>query len=395
LVSVEASLNVLFKEVFSTFTNYLFTPVPLFVLMGFISFYSGAGRRLYDAAHKWLGHLPGGLAMATIGGCAAFSAICGVTFAAAATMGVIALPEMKKYNYHSGLATASVAAGGTLGILIPPSITLMVYGIITEQSIGILFIAGIVPGILLSILFIFSIYIRARIDPRLGPRARKISLKDKLSAIAGVSETAVLFTVVMGGLFVGWFTPTEAGAVGVAGSVILSLIRRTLGYRNVLDSLMETIKMTAMLFTIVVGALIFSRFLAVTGLPTDLASWCSSLELSPHLMLVFILCIYIIGGCIMDSLSFILLTIPIFFPLLINAGFDPIWFGVVIVVVSEMGLITPPVGINVFVLASVAKDVPLEVIFKGIVPFFAVLLLFLIILIVFPQIALFLPDLMR
>ena len=395
LVSLEGGLRLFAKDIFVIFGSYSLTVIPLFILMGQIAFHAGISRRLYDSAYTFLGHFPGGLAMATIGACAGFAAICGSTNAAAATMATVALPEMKRYKYSMELATGSVAAGGSLGILIPPSVIFIVYGIMTEQSIGKLFAAGILPGILLSILFILTIYIRVRIKPVLGPPGPKTSLREKLQSLSGVIEMLLIFGLVMGGLFKGFFTPTEAGAAGAFITLMLAVGRRHISWEKFFVAIWESVRISCMVLVIVAGATVFGHFLAVTRIPYILADWVAGLPLPPWAVMGLIVSIYLIGGCFMDSLAMILLTIPIFYPVAVNLGYDPIWFGVIIVLITEMGVITPPVGVNVYVVSGVAKDVPLEVIFKGILPLLGALIVCNIILIIFPQIALFLPSLMR
>jgi C4-dicarboxylate transporter DctM subunit len=395
LRSPEAGLRILAKDFFDIFGSYSLTVVPLFIFMGQIAFHAGISRRLYDSAYTFLGHLPGGLAMATIGACAGFAAICGSTNAAAATMATVALPEMKRYKYSPELATGTVAAGGSLGILIPPSVIFIVYGIMTEQSIGKLFVAGILPGILLSTLFIVTIYIQVRLKPKMGPPGPRTSFKEKVRSFSGVIEMLLIFGLVMGGLFKGFFTPTEAGAAGAFITLMLAVVRRQLKWGQFLVAIWESVRISCMVLVIVAGATVFGHFLAVTRIPYLLADWVAGLPLPPWAIMGVIIFIYLIGGCFMDSLAMIMLTIPIFYPVAVGLGYDPIWFGVVIVLITEMGVITPPVGVNVYVVSGVAKDVPLETIFKGILPLLGALIVCNIILIIFPQIALFLPSLMR
>ncbi|MCK9273779.1 MAG: TRAP transporter large permease [Syntrophales bacterium] len=395
LVSFDASMNLMAKDLYAVFGSYSLTVIPLFVLMGQLAFHSGISTRLFDAAYRFLGHQPGGLAMATVGACAGFAAICGSTNATAATMAAATLPEMKRYNYKAELATGAVAAGGSLGILIPPSVIFIVYGIMTEQSIGKLFIAGIGPGILLTALFIVTIIIWARVRPDLGPAGPKTSFKGKINSLAGLSETLVLFVLVMGGLFAGLFTPTEAGAIGALGTLVLALVKRQLSWSGFASSLMETTRISCMILVIVAGATIFGHFLAVTRIPFDIAAWISSIDLPSYAIIMLIIFVYLIGGCFIDSLALIMLTVPIFYPVITSLNYDPIWFGVVIVLITQIGVITPPVGVNVYVVSGVARDVPLELIFKGVMPFLIALVLGTLILIPFPQIALFLPNLMK
>jgi tripartite ATP-independent transporter DctM subunit len=395
IVSPEAAFSMVAKDIFSIFSSYNLTVVPLFIFMGQIAFHSGISRRLFDTAYAWIGHLPGGLAIATIGACAGFSAICGSTNATAATMAAVTLPEMKRFNYKPSLATGVVAAGGSLGILIPPSVIFIVYGILTEQSIGKLFIAGIVPGILLTLFFIAAILIWTTLNPELGPRGPKTTFREKIRSLAGVLETLALFIMVMSGLFAGIFTPTEAGGIGAAGTLLLALITRTLSWKGFTDALMETTRISCMIMVIVAGATIFGHFLAVSRIPFDIASWIAHFDLHPWLIMLLIIAVYIAGGCFIDSLALIMLTIPIFYPVITHLGFDPIWFGVIIVLITQIGVITPPVGINVYVVSGVARDVPLEVIFRGVVPLLIALIALTLILIPFPQIVLFLPSLLR
>jgi C4-dicarboxylate transporter, DctM subunit len=393
LVSPSAALSLLAKEVFHTLSSYSLAVLPLFFLMGQLAFQIGMSKRLFATAYTWLGHLPCGLAMATVGGCAGFSAISGSSSATAATMVTVALPEMRKYRYDLSLGTGCIAAGGTLGILIPPSVVLIIYGIQTEQSIGKLFVAGILPGILLTSLFILTILLLSWKNPGLGPRGPKTSFQEKIRSLPGALEAFILFSLIMGGLLAGWFTPTEAGGVGCLGAMVIGLLRRQLEFKAFCLAVTETTKVVAMLFLILAGAMMFGKFLAVSRIPTELAEWAVSLPVPSVVILCLVMVIYALGGCIMDALSFLLVTISVFFPMIIRLGYDPIWFGVIIVVLLEMGAITPPVGINVYVIKGVAADVELGVIFKGVFPFFLAMIACLAILIMFPQIALFLPNL--
>lgn len=395
VVSWEAGLRIMAKDFFGIFGSYSLTVVPLFILMGQVTFHAGISSRLFDTAYKFVGHLPGGLAMATVAACAGFAAVCGSTNAAAATMATVAMPEMKRYKYGDVLSTGTVAAGGSLGILIPPSVIFIIYGILTEQSIGKLFVAGVVPGIFLSALFGLTIYIWVRLRPEIAPRGPKTTFKEKLISLGGVGETLILFILVMGGLFIGFFTPTEAGAIGAGGAIVLGFIRRRLTWKGFMQALFESTRISCMVLVIVAGATVFGHFLAITRIPYALATWVSELALPNFGIMAFIILVYLVGGCFIDALALILLTIPIFYPVVTNMGYDPIWFGVIIVLVTQMGVITPPVGVNVYVVHGVVKDVPLESIFKGAFPFLIALILCALILIPFPQIALFLPSFMR
>lgn len=395
LVSTDAALSILARDFFSVFSSYNLTVIPLFILMGQVAHHSGISGRLFNAANKFLGHLPGGLAVATIGACACFSAICGSTSATAATMASVALPEMKKYKYDPALATGVVAAGGSLGILIPPSTIFIVYGIMTEQSIGKLFMAGILPGILMASLFIISVLIWTKLKPELVEAVPRSTWKDRITSLKGIIETMILFVLVMGGLFMGLFTPTEAAAVGAFGTIAIAAIGRNLSWAGFVLSLEETTRITCMIFIVVAGATVFGHFLTVTGIPAEIGTWVQSLQIHPYLVILLIIFIYIILGCLMDSLAMIMLTIPIFYPVVTAIGFDPIWFGVIIVIVTEMGVLTPPIGINVYVVAGVARDVPLHVIFNGASKLLIAQIITAILILLFPQFALLLPNLMK
>ena len=393
LVSPQAGLGILARDVFHTFSSYSLTVIPMFVFMGSIAAASGISRRLYDASHALLGRLRGGLAIATVAGCASFAAICGSTTATAAAMGKVALPEMKRYKYDDSLATGCVAAAGSLGILIPPSTIFIIYGIMTEQSIGKLFVAGVFPGIILAGLFVATVALVCRRNPSLAPASPATSWREKIDVIAGITETVVLFIFVIAGLFLGWFSPTQAGGAGAAGALLIGIIRGQLSWQGFLSAIKDALRITCMVMVIVAGATVFGHFMAVTKIPFILSDWVVNLPLPPMAIMGVIVVIYLIGGCFMDALALITLTIPIFYPAVIALGFDPIWFGVTIVLITEMGVITPPVGVNVYVIKGIAEDVPLETIFKGILPFLAALVVMIAILILFPQIATFLPNL--
>jgi len=395
VVSVESGLRIMTKDFFRIFGSYSLTVVPLFIFMGQIAFHAGISRRLFDTAYKFLGALPGGLGIATIGACAGFASICGSTNASVATMTTVALPEMKRHKYSLSLSTGTIAAGGSLGVLIPPSVIFIVYGIATEQSIGRLFAAGILPGILLAVCFAATVFVWVRLKPDAAPHGAKTTLKEKFIALTGIGETLILFLLVMGGLFIGFFTPTEAGAIGAGGAILLGVIRRRLSWSGFVRAVVESTRISCMVLVIVAGATVFGHFMAITRIPYMAASWVGNLPLPDFAIMLFIVFIYLIGGCFMDSLAMILLTVPIIFPLVTALGFDPIWFGVIIVLITEMGVITPPVGINVYVVSGIAKDIPLEVIFKGAFPFLFAILTCVALLMIFPQIALFLPNLMR
>ncbi len=389
------ALGVLRTVPYGTFAEYGFSVIPLFILMGSFCFYAGLSKDLYDTVHKWIGQLRGGLAMATVGACAAFAAISGSSLATAATMGTVALPEMKRYKYDDRLATGCVAAGGTIGILIPPSVALIIYGIITEQSIGKLFLAGFIPGILEAVFYMVTIYIICTRNPIMGPRGPMTSFMEKIVSLKDTWIVLALFILVIGGLYMGVFSPTEAAGVGAFGALLFGLGRRRLGWRALKDSFVETGKTTGMIFVILLGAMILGYFLAVSRLPFELADIIGGLAVNRYIVLGIILVFYILLGAVMDSLAMMLLTVPIFFPLVMALGFDPIWFGIIIVRTMEIGLITPPVGLNVYIIKGVAKDVPMQTIFRGIIPFLIADIAHVALLVAVPQISLFLPGFMK
>ena len=395
IISWSAASSLIIRDFYATFSSYNLTVVPLFVLMGQVAFHSGISGRLFNSANKFFGHLPGGLAIATIGACAGFSAVSGSTSATAATMASVALPEMKKFKYDPALATGVVAAGGSLGILIPPSTIFIIYGIMTEQSIGELFIAGVIPGILLSLFFIISILIWTRFNPEIGPRAPRSSWNERIKSLSGIIETLILFVLVMGGLFAGFFTPTEAAGIGASGTIVIALAGRRLSWQGFVRALYDTTRISCMIFVVVAGATVFGHFLAVTQIPANIGSFVADLQFHPMIIMGFIIVIYLFLGCLMDSLAMIMLTIPIIYPVVLAMGYDPIWFGVVIVVIAEMGVITPPVGINAYVVAGVARDVPLHLIFRGALHMLYAMLALAVLLLVFPKLATFLPQLIR
>ena len=392
IVNTPAGASMITLELYETFTSYGLTVIPLFIFMGQIAFHAGISRRLFDAAYHWMGHLPGGLAISTVGACTAFGAICGSGPATAATMASVALPEMKRYHYSSQLSCGTVAAGGGLGMLIPPSVVFIVYAILTEQSIGKLFIAGILPGLLIAGLFAATIYIQCLLNPRLGPAGPAMSWRSKFMSLSGLTETLILFAVVMGGMFRGLFSPTEAAAIGAAGSLVIAGVRGQLSRKMLVRSLMETIRTSCMVMIIVTGALIFGRFLAITRIPFELATWLAELPLPGWMVMGMIILFYLVAGSFIDALALVMLTTSIFYPVVIQLGYDPIWFGVIIVVVTQMGVITPPVGVNVYVVGGIERDVPLQTIFRGAIPFLLALIVAAIILVLFPGICTFLPN---
>ncbi len=395
MVSPQAALNMATMDLYTTFSDYNLTTIPLFVLMGQIAFHTGISRGLFTSAYHWMGRLPGGLAMSTVGACTAFGAICGSGPATSATIASVALPEMRRYKYDMELATGCVAAGGGIGMLIPPSIVFIVYAILTEQSIGKLFIAGIVPGLMIAAMFCGAIYWQCKRKPHLGPPGPAFTWGEKFASLKGVWETLVLFVLVMGGMFLGFFTATEAAAIGAAGTLIIALLKRELTWHKLIQCLNESIRTSCMVMTIVAGAIIFGHFLTVTQVPAQLAAWLAVLPLPGWCIIGLIIIFYLIGGCFLDALALDILTIPIFYPVIQALGYDIIWFGVMIVVVTMMGVITPPVGVCVYVVGGMARDVPLEKVFKGSMPFLWALILAAIVLTIFPQIALVLPNLIK
>jgi C4-dicarboxylate transporter, DctM subunit len=398
LAGWDAGLGVLTTVPYATWASFDLSVVPLFILMGEFCFQGNLSNELFASAYKWLGGLKGGLAMATIGACALFAAVSGSSVATAATMATVVLPEMKKYHYHDGLATGTLAAGGTLGILIPPSIYLVIYGMLTEQSIGKLFLAGFAPGILQALLFIAAIGFLCYRNPKMGPSGPHTSLLEKLKSLKNIWIVVLLFLLVIGGINLGWFSPTEGAGIGAIGAFLFALLRGKLGWKGFKDSLVETIKTSGMIFFIMLGALILGYFFAVTRLPNELATAVAGLHVSRYIIWGVLVVIYLFLGCIMDSMAMVLLTVPILFPVMCGPGglgFDPIWFGVMVVIVVEMGLITPPVGINVFVIKGMAPEVPTYTIFKGIVPFLLMDVLEIIILTALPGIITFLPNMLK
>jgi tripartite ATP-independent transporter DctM subunit len=381
-----------------TVMNYSLSVVPLFILMGNLVSKAGLSHELYAASHAFLGHRRGGLAMATIVACGGFSAICGSSLATAATMSKVALPPMRRYGYDDSLATASIASGGTLGILIPPSVILVIYGFLTETSIRELFAAGFLPGLLGVLLYIVAVKYAVARRPESGPRAERVPWHERWIALSGVLGTVALFIVVIGGIYVGLFTPTEAAGVGAVGALVIALFRRNLDWKSFLEVLVDTARTTAMLFTILIGAVIFAEFVNRAGLPEGLKDLVTGFAVTPMVVMLIIIAIYIVLGCVFESLSMLLLTIPVFFPIVVGLDFGltknevAVWFGIIAVVVTEISLITPPVGLNVFVLSSVLPDVKTSTIFKGVTPFWVVDIVRLAILLMIPTIALLLPN---
>jgi len=390
--SPSAGLGLLARDFFETFSSYSLTVIPMFVFMGSIAFFSGMSGRLFDASYILFGRLRGGLAMATVAATACFSAICGSTSATAAAMGKVSIPEMKRYGYHDGLAAGCIAAAGGLGILIPPSTIFIIYGILVQESIGKLFISGVIPGIILASVFIITVFIMCRINPKLAPGGAQTSWKQKLTGLTGIAEMLILFVLVIGGLFAGFFSPTQAGAAGATGAIVIGLARKKLPWIAFWSAVKDTLQITAMIMVVVAGAIVFGHFMAVTRMPFFIAQFVGDLAIPAVAVMGMIILMYIVAGCFMDSLALIMLTVPILFPLITGLGFDPIWFGVIIILVTGIGVITPPVGINVFIIKGVAPEIPLGTIFKGVVPFLGGLIVVTALVLAFPQLATWLPS---
>ena len=383
-------------ETFTTFSSYSLSIVPLFLLMGQFATLGGMSTSLFNAAESWLGHRRGGVAMAAVGACAGFGAICGSSLATAATMGQVALPELRRYGYPGGLSTATLAAGGTLGILIPPSVVLVIYAILTEQNIAKLFLAAFIPGILAAVGYIITISIYMRVFPSAAQIRDRVPYAARFKALFDVWPVLLVFFLVVGGIYLGWFTPTEAAAIGAAGTAIIAWANRALTFKSVTDSILATASSTAMIFLIVLGAGFFNAFLALTQVPQEVSAFIGTQGYSPWLVLTIILLLYLVFGCFMDSLSMILLTVPIFFPIIMELDFGltgeetAIWFGILVLIVVEVGLITPPVGMNLFVINSMERETPIVQTYKAVMPFVASDIIRTIILVVFPGITLFL-----
>ncbi|MBN1102527.1 MAG: TRAP transporter large permease [Deltaproteobacteria bacterium] len=389
-----AASNQLVKDLFETFTSYGFTVIPLFVLMGQVASNSDIARKLYNSAQKYVGHIPGGLAMTTVVGATLFKAMCGSTLATCATFAGIAIPEMSRLGYSKKLSTGVVASVGTLGMLIPPSVPLMIYGLITEQSIGELFLAGVIPGLLISLFFIFVIVGWVRIDPSIAQRAARSTWKERLKSSPDFVWVAIIFFVVIGGLMKGWFSPTEAGSIGTAAVLLMAYTKRSLPFMKLVKSFEESLRTACMVLFLIGGSVVFGHFLAVTGIPFIAADWVAGLQLNKNIIMVIIILIYLIGGSIIDDLAFMILATPIFYPAVIKLGFDPIWFGIMIGITLMIGVIIPPVAISVFVVKNITGE-PFGVIYAGVLPFLLSLFACAVLLFFFPEIALFLPQVMK
>jgi tripartite ATP-independent transporter DctM subunit len=390
----QPALSMAGQQIFDLATNYDLSTLPMFLLMGALVHRANLSEDLYAACNAFLGHRRGGLAMATIGACGGFAAVCGSSMATAATMARISIPPMRRYRYADSLGTAAIAAGGTLGILIPPSVPMVIYGLLTQADIGKLFVAGIAPGLAMILAYIVAIDVTVRLNPAAGPRGPRAAWSERWRTLARIWGVALLFILVLGGIYFGVCTPTEAAGVGSAGALAFTLLRRRLDWKTLAESLLESGRTTTSIFVVMFGALVFANFLTLTGLVTDLVGAMRNFELSSIQVVLIICAIYLVLGCVFESLGMMLVTIPVFFPVIVSYGMDPIWFGIVVVIVVEIGLITPPVGMNVFVVKSVVGDVSIGTVFRGIAPFVLASVLVLLAVIFWPGLALFLPRLM-
>ena len=394
LQGIDPALSMVGQIAFTTVLNEELSVIPLFILMGGFIAVSRLSDDLYAAANAFLGHLRGGLAMATVVACAGFASVCGSSFATAATMCKVALPPMRKYGYADTLAAGSIASGATLGIMIPPSVPLLIYGIITRTDVGKLFIAGILPGLLGTALYMSSVYVVTQRNPGLGPPGTRSSAAERWHSLSRIWAVVALFVFIIGGIYVGIFTPTEAAGVGASASFVYALWRRSLSWRGLLGVLLDSAKTTATIFFLLIGAFVYSNFIDIAGVPKELARWISDTTLAPVAVIAIVIAVYIVLGCILDSMSMMFLTVPLFFPIVAGLGYDLVWFGIIVVTVIEISLITPPVGLNVFVLHHVQPDISTPTIFRGVMPFVAADIVRVSLLVLFPSIALVLPRLM-
>ncbi|MDP4593689.1 MAG: TRAP transporter large permease [Beijerinckiaceae bacterium] len=382
------------QQMFDVSTNYGFTVVPLFILMGAFIHRAELSTELYDAANAMVGHRRGGLAMGTVVACGGFAAVCGSSVATAATMGRVAMPSMRRYGYADSLSTGAIAAGGTLGILIPPSVPMVIYGILAEADVGKLFIAGVLPGIILTLLFVVAVAVRTAINPEIGPPAARIAWPQRFRALGRVWGILFLFGIIIGGIYFGIFTPNEAAGIGAAGAFLFALSRRKLGWRTTFEALIESSITTGMIFIVTIGALVFANFITIAGLTSAMTEWINGLNATPMHIILAICLIYLVLGCVFDSLAMLILTVPVFVAILKPLGVDLIWFGIIVIIVVELGLITPPIGMNVFVVNSVVPDVSVWTIFEGVWPFLIAMIVCLGLIMAFPWLATGLPSLM-
>jgi len=393
ITTVTAGVNMVSSEIWSVFSNYGLTVIPLFVFMGQIAFYAGVNEKLYQAAYKWVGHIRGGIAMATIMACAAFSAICGSNTATAATMTTVAFPQMSRFRYSPMLSTGSIACGSTLGVVIPPSVVLIIIGLSTEQSIARLFYGGIGAGILLCLLLLITVSVVCRIHPSWGPAGPKTGLRERIRSLSGAVEMLILFVLIMTGLYVGYFTPSEAGGAGAFLAVVITLIQRSLSWKNFVLAVKDTLRVSCMVIMLIAGAMILGKFLTLTRIPFNMADWVATLSVPGPVVLGVIFLMYAVGGAIMDALALLLITIPIFFPVASGLGCDPVWFAVMITVVTTLGAVTPPVGATTYVVSGMARGSSLKQVFAGVSYFLPAYVICIVLLMTFPWIITFLPTL--
>jgi len=391
IINIDAAFSLVAKDIFSVFSSYGFTVIPMFVLMGQVGASGGVARSLYDSAYKFLGHIPGGLALGTVVAATMFKAICGSSPATAATFATIAVPEMDRYGYDRRLSCGTVATVGTLGILIPPSVVLIVYGILTETSIGKLFLAGIIPGLMIAFSFAATVIGWNIINPSLGPRGERSTWAKRFASLPPVLLVGLIFTVVVGGLMYGFFTPTEAGSVGTMAVLVLTFAKKDMDLKKFIKAIKETLRIACMVLVLIAGATILGHFFAVTRTPYLVAQWMEGLQLDRNIIMLIIVAVYLIGGSFIEDLAFLILATPIFLPVVIKMGYDPIWFGVIVCVITMIGIILPPVAINAFVVSGVTKE-PVGTIYKGVYPYLIGMVICLLILLLFPEISLWAPN---
>jgi len=393
IVNLEAALNMVALDTFAVFSSYGFIVIPLFVLMGQIGSSAGISKSLYNSAYRFIGHISGGLAMGTVVAATAFKAICGSSTATAATFATVAVPEMDRYGYDKRLSCGTVATVGTLGVIIPPSVVLIIYGILTETSIGKLFLAGIIPGLLVAVSFIVTLYTWCKINPKLGPKGEKSTWKQRFASLPSVAWVLGVFVLVVGGLMWGFFTPTEAGSVGTFAVLALVVLKRDITPKRLIQSLMDSLRIGCMVLMLILGATILGHFFAVTKTPYIVADWLSALPLDRSIIIIIIIFVYLIGGSFIEDLAFLILATPIFLPIVLKLGYDPVWFGVIVCVTSMIGIILPPMAVNVFIVSGIAK-VPIGTVYKGIYPYLVGMSICLLILLLVPEISLWLPNLL-
>ena len=393
LVNVKAAMHLVAKDIYEVFASYGYTVFPIFILMGQVAFASGIAKRLYECAYRFIGHIPGGLAMATVGGATAFKTLCGSAAATAATFTSVAIPEMDRYNYSKKLSTGVVASVGTLGCMLPPSVGLIIFGIITEQSVGKLFLAGIIPGLVMALFFVFTILVWAKVNPVLAPAGERSTWKERFVSVPEVAIVLAIFVIMIVGLMEGFFTPTEAGSVGTAAVLLLVLCRKQLRPRGYAKAVADSTRSACMILMLIGGSTVLGHFIAVTTIPQIMAAWITTLPIHRNLVMIIICLVYILGGSFIDDLAFMILATPIFFPAVLKLGFDPIWFGIMVGITQMIGVIIPPVAINVFIVTNLTK-VPMSVVYAGTLPFLIGIVIFAALLFLFPDLALFLPRLL-